>query len=59
MRMIGNEVYIQRGETWSLDFAVTNDKGHPYVVLKNWPNPYLAITVAAALYEQRGDFRET
>ena len=59
MKMIGNEVYIQRGETWSLDFAVTNDKGHPYVVLKNWPNPYLAITVAAALYEQRGDFRET
>ena len=59
MKMIGNEVYIQRGETWSLDFAVTNDKGHPYVVLKNWQNPYLAITVTAALYEQRGDFRET
>lgn len=59
MKMIGDEVYIQRGETWSLDFAVTNEKGHPYVVLKNWQNPYLAITVAAALYEQRGDFRET
>jgi hypothetical protein len=59
MKMIGNEVHIQRGETWSLDFAVTNDKGHPFVVLKNWPNPYLAITVTAALYEQLGDFRET
>ena len=59
MKMIGNEVHIQRGETWSLDFAVTNQKGHPYVVLKNWQNPYLAITVTAALYEQRGDFRET
>lgn len=59
MRMVGNEVYIQRGETWSLDFSVTNKKGHPYVVLKNWRNPYLAITVSAALYEQRGDFRET
>ena len=59
MKMIGNEVYIQRGETWSLDFAVTNDKGHPFTVLKNWPNPYLAITVTAALYEQEGDFRET
>ena len=57
--MVGNEVYIQRGETWSLDFSVTNKKGHPYVVLKNWRNPYLAITVSAALYEQRGDFRET
>lgn len=59
MKMIGNEVHIQRGETWSLDFAVTNQKGHPYVVLENWPNPYLAITVTAALYEQRGDLRET
>ena len=59
MRMLGNEVYIQRGETWSLDFAVRNDKGHPFVVLKDWQNPYLAITVAAALYEQRGDLRET
>lgn len=59
MKMIGNEVYIQRGENWSLDFAVTNDKGHPYVVLKTWENPYLAITVAAALYEQKGDYRET
>lgn len=59
MKMLGNDVYIQRGETWSLDFAVTNPKGHPYVVLKNWQNPYLAITVTAALYEQRGDFRET
>lgn len=59
MKMIGNEVHIQRGETWSLDFAVTNQKGHPYVVLKNWQNPYLAITVTAALYEQRGDLRET
>lgn len=59
MRMLGDEVYIQRGETWSLDFAVRNDKGHPFVVLKDWKNPYLAITVAAALYEQRGDLRET
>lgn len=59
MKMIGNEVYIQRGENWSLDFAVRNEKGHPYVVLKNWDNPYLAITVAAALYEQPGDYRET
>ena len=59
MRMIGNEVHLQRGETWSLDFDVTNEKGHPFVVLKTWDNPYLAITVSAALYEQKGDFRET
>lgn len=59
MKMIGNEVHIQRGETWSLDFAVRNKKGHPFVILNTWKNPYVAITVTAALYEQKGDFRET
>ncbi len=59
MKKLGDEVYIQRGEVWSLDFAVRTTKNHPFVVLKNWLNPYLAITVAAALYEQRGDYRET
>lgn len=59
MRMVGNEVHIQRGETWSLDFEITNKKGHPYMLLKNWQNPYLVITIAAALYEQKGDYRES
>lgn len=59
MKILGNEVHIQRGETWSLDFAIADPKGHPYVVLKNWKNPYIAITVTAALYEQAGDYRET
>lgn len=59
MRMIGNEVYIQRGETWALDFAVRNAKGDPFMIFSKWENPYIAITVAAALYEQEGDYRET
>lgn len=59
MRTLGDDVYIQRGETWSLDFDVTNKKGDPYMMLKEWNNPYLAITVTAARYEQEGDFRKT
>lgn len=59
MRMVGNEIYIQRGETFSLDFEVVTKKGHPYMLLKNWRNPYLVITVSAALYEQAGDYRES
>lgn len=59
MKRLGNDVYIQRGETWSLDFDVTNEKGDPYMIFKGWNNPYLAITVTAARYEQRGDFRQT
>ena len=59
MRMIGNEIHLQRGETFSLDFAVRNAKGDPFMILSKWDNPYLAITIAAALYEQQGDYRET
>lgn len=59
MKTLGNEIYIQRGETWSLDFAVKNDKGDPYMLFSEWNNPYLAITVTAARYEQKGDFRRT
>ena len=59
MRMVGNEIYIQRGETFSLDFAVKNAKGDPFMIFKGWENPYLAITVTAAMYEQKGDYRET
>ena len=59
MKTLGDDVYIQRGETWSLDFDVTNEDGDPYQMLKEWTNPYLAITVTAARYEQSGDFRRT
>lgn len=59
MKRLGNDVYIQRGETWSLDFEVTNEKGDPFMLLKTWEHPYLAITVTAARYEQKGDYRHT
>ena len=59
MRKVGNDIYIQRGETWSLDFQVENNRGDPYMLLKEWKHPYLAITVTAARYTQKGDFRRT
>lgn len=59
MKSLGNEKHIQRGEIWPLDFEVTSSKGHPYMLFKEWPNPYLAITVTAARYTQKGDFRRT
>ena len=52
MKILGDDVYIQRGENWSLDFDVTNEAVEPYMILKEWQNPYLVITVAAARYSQ-------
>lgn len=59
MKTLGNDIYIQRGETWSLDLDVTNSRGDPYMIFSGWRHPYLAITVTAARYEQKGDFRQT
>ena len=59
MKILGNDIYIQRGETWSLDFDVIGEDGEPYMIMKEWKNPYLAITVTSARYEQDGDFRKT
>lgn len=59
MRIVGDTVYVQRGEIWSLDFDVTDEKGRPYMLFSKWSNPYLAITVAGSMYEQTGDMRET
>ena len=58
MKRIGNEIYVQRGETFSLDFAVTDKAGRPLVLLKKWKNPYMVITVATSLYPQADVPRE-
>lgn len=52
MRVLKNEIYIQRGEIFSLDFAVRNAKGDPFVVFEKWENPHLLITITPSLYEQ-------
>lgn len=59
MKILGDDVYIQRGENWSLDFDITNEAGEPYMMLKEWQNPYLVITITAARYAQEGDYRHS
>lgn len=59
MKILGDDVYIQRGENWSLDFDITNEAGEPFMMLKEWKNPFLVITVTAARYAQEGDYRHS
>ena len=59
MKILGDDVYIQRGENWSLDFDITNEAGEPYMMLKEWQNPFLVITITAARYSQEGDYRHS
>ena len=58
MKRLGNDIYIQRGEVLTLDFAVTNAKGDPFMVFQKWKNPYLVFTVSSSQYKQDGDYRE-
>lgn len=55
MRIVGDTIYIQRGETWSLDFELTDMKGRPYMLYTGWRNPHLVITMSNSLYRQEGD----
>lgn len=59
MKSLGNEIFVQKGETWSLDFEITTDKGDPFMLFKGWRNPYLVMTLTAARYEQKGNFRQS
>lgn len=52
MRRVGTEIFVQQGETWSLDFKVKSKKGHPFMILNKWKNPYLVITISSTLYDQ-------
>lgn len=54
MRMVGNDIYIQRGETFAIDFRLKNDKGQPLVLLNRWKHPYIIITIGSTLYTQEG-----
>ena len=58
MRRVGNNFYIQRGESFTLDFDVVNKNGDPLMLSKGLKNPYLVISITSALYTQRGITRE-
>ena len=58
MKILGDDIYLQKGESLSLDFELKNEKGAPYTLLRKLRNPYLVITVSSALYEQGGNFRQ-
>lgn len=50
---------IQRGETFTLDFDVENQKGHPFIVPLAAKNPFLTISVVSQEYRDDDDMRDT
>ena len=52
MNIIGNDIYITRGEAFALDFDIVNKDGSPYILHKDLENPHLLITITSNVYEQ-------
>ena len=48
----GNDMYVQRGETFTIDRTVRNYDGSPYIVSNQYTNPYVLITVSSSKYDQ-------
>lgn len=59
MILYNNEITVHRGESFTLERTIVNHDGSPYIVSKAEQNPYIAITVAAARYDQTGRYNKT
>jgi hypothetical protein len=59
MKMLGDDIFIQRGETFTLDFELKDAEGRPFCIPLKWKHPYLVITVSSSLYDQKGNYKET
>ncbi len=61
MKMLGDDIFIQRGETFTLDFELKDAEGRPFCIPLEWADkhPYLVITISSSLYDQKGNYKES
>lgn len=52
MILKGNEMIINRNESFTIDRRIVNRDGSPFVVSSKWSNPYICITIASTRYNQ-------
>lgn len=52
MKTLNNEIFVQRGETFSIDRLIENKDTSPFVISSEIGNPYFLLTVSNARYEQ-------
>ena len=50
MKLNSQDMYVYRGETFTIDRTVVNRDGSPYVVSSQYDNPYIVITVSNEEY---------
>ena len=52
----GNDMIVQRGETFTIDRSIVNNDGSPFVVSSAYNNPYLLLTVSSTKYNQQNRY---
>lgn len=56
MTYTGHEMIVQRGETFTLDKVIVNRDNSPFIVSKEYKNPYILISVASGKYNQENRY---
>ena len=56
MTLKGNEMTVQRGETFTIDRLIVNRDGSPFIISSKYNNPYILITVASTKYNQNNRY---
>ena len=52
MNIIGNDIYITRGESFTLDFDIVNKDGSPFIIHDDFETLYLVFSLKSNLYAQ-------
>ena len=47
MEVLNNQLYVQQGEAFTLDFLLRNKDNSPYIVSSQLKNPYYLVTVSS------------
>ena len=56
MTLKGNEMTVQRGETFTIDRLIVNRDGSPFIISSKYKNPYILLTVASTKYNQNNRY---
>ena len=56
MQILGTDIYVVRGESFSIDYSLVNRDGSPYIVTNRANNAYFLLTVASTKYSQQGRY---
>lgn len=56
MRTYGNEIVVQRGESFTIDKSIRTANGDPYIISNHLTNPYIVLTVSSSEHAQNNRY---